>query len=77
MKKGERGREREREGEGGREGVMGRHVSMQRAARDLGLSLTRCGKAIQPRSVWCVGKNYLEHIGEVDTHMDLDVAKGR
>ena len=56
---------------------MGRHVSMQRAARDLGLSLTRCGKAIQPRSVWCVGKNYLEHIGEVDTHMDLDVAKGR
>ena len=55
-----------------------RHVSMQRAARDLGMSMSRCGACFVPRSIWCVGKNYFDHIGEVDTHMDLKMtAKGR
>ena len=38
--------------------------SMAQAAQDLRLAMTPCG-TLMPRAVWCVGKNYADHIPEV------------
>ena len=53
-------------------------VRVEDVASELGVGLSRCGTTFQPGSVWCVGKNYMEHIGEVDTKMDgIHVKEGR